>query len=58
VPVAHFNVGWGAVVVIVSNTIANSETFEIWLEDIGIISVGNVELVNIVRKVRNVDSGV
>lgn len=57
-PVSHFDVGWGTVVVVVGNSVTNSETLEIWLEDIGVISVGNIELINVVGEVGNVDSGI
>ena len=57
-PVAHFYVGGCAIVLVVCNTVSNSETFEVGLESIGIVGVGDVVLVDVVREVGNVNSSV
>lgn len=58
VPVSHFDVGGCAVVVVVSNTVSDHETLQVWLEDGIITSVLSVVVINPLGKVGHVDSGV
>jgi hypothetical protein len=58
VPVAHLNVSWSAIILIVSHTVSDSEAFKVWLKDICIIGVSSVVVINVVREVRDVNAGI
>jgi hypothetical protein len=58
VPVAHFNVGGRAIIIIVGHTVSNHESLEVGLEDIGLLSMFRVVLVHVVGQVGHVDSGI
>jgi hypothetical protein len=58
VPIAHFNISTSGIVVPISATISNSKAFKVRFKDISVISVGDIVLVDLVDKIRNIDSGV
>jgi len=58
VPVAHINVGSVCVISPVSDTISYCETFQVRLEDFGVICVFLIVLVDVVGKIGDVDTSV
>jgi hypothetical protein len=58
VPVGHLDICWRAVIFVVGYTVSNCKTFEVRFENISIISVSSDVIVDVVRKIRNIDAGV
>lgn len=58
VPVGHLDVSSFTIKVPVGNTVSDHVTLKVGLEDGIIISVVNVVLIDLIRDVRNVDTGI
>jgi len=58
VPVCHLNIGWFRIIGPVGDSVSNSESLNVWLEDVIVFSIGFVVLDDVVSHVWNIDSSI